>query len=208
MRVCQAYRYALDPTPEQAADLASHCGAARFAFNWGLARVKAALSQREAEKSYDVPDELLTEVPWSLYGLRRAWNTAKDQAAPWWADNSKEAYSTGLNGVARALKNWAASRKGTRKGPKTGFPRFKSKHRAAQSCRFTTGTIRVEAGRRHVTLPRLGTIRTHESTRKLARHLERGTGRILSATVRREGGPAARVQTDCTAGHAQANQRQ
>ena len=81
MRVCQAYRYALDPTPEQAADLASHCGAARFAFNWGLARVKAALSQREAEKSYDVPDELLTEVPWSLYGLRRAWNTAKDQAA-------------------------------------------------------------------------------------------------------------------------------
>ncbi|MEU0518427.1 hypothetical protein [Streptosporangium sp. NPDC006007] len=37
-------------------------------------------------------------------------------------------------------------------------------------------------------LPRLGTIRTHESTRKLARHLERGTGRILSATVRWEGG--------------------
>jgi putative transposase len=36
-----------------------------------------------------------------------------------------------------------------------------------------------------VTLPRLGTIRTHESTRKLARRLENGTARILSATVSR-----------------------
>ena len=34
-------------------------------------------------------------------------------------------------------------------------------------------------------LPRLGTIRTHESTRKLARRLENGTARILSATVSR-----------------------
>ncbi|WP_433381746.1 IS607 family element RNA-guided endonuclease TnpB [Streptosporangium sp. CA-115845] len=48
--------------------------------------------------------------------------------------------------------------------------------------------MRVEADRRHITLPRLGMIRTCESTRKLARHLERGTGRILSATVRCEGG--------------------
>jgi putative transposase len=36
-----------------------------------------------------------------------------------------------------------------------------------------------------VTLPRLGTIRTHESTRKLARRLKAGTARILSATVSR-----------------------
>ena len=36
-----------------------------------------------------------------------------------------------------------------------------------------------------VTLPRLGTIPTHESTRKLARRLENGTARILSATVSR-----------------------
>jgi putative transposase len=36
-----------------------------------------------------------------------------------------------------------------------------------------------------VTLPRLGTVRTYESTRKLARRLEAGTARILSATVSR-----------------------
>jgi len=39
-----------------------------------------------------------------------------------------------------------------------------------------------------VTLPRVGTIKTHESTRKLARRLETGTARILSATVRRDAG--------------------
>ena len=46
-----AYRFALDPTPAQARALRSHAGAARKAFNWGLARVKANLDQRDAEKS-------------------------------------------------------------------------------------------------------------------------------------------------------------
>lgn len=189
MKVVQAYRYALDPTPGQAAALASHCGAARFAFNWGLAQVKANLGQREAEKTYGVPEEQLTPLlSWSMYSLRKRWNTAKSEVAPWWADNSKEAYACGLERLAAALKNWGASRKGKRAGRPAGFPRFKAKHRAVPSCRFTTGAIRVEAGRRHVTLPRLGTINTSESTRKLARHLERGTGRIMAATVRFEGG--------------------
>ncbi|MEV4378215.1 IS607 family element RNA-guided endonuclease TnpB [Streptosporangium sp. NPDC049644] len=188
MRVHQAYRYALDPVPAQEFGLLSHGGAARFAFNWALHRVKAAWSQREAEQSYGVAAELLTEVPWSLYALRRLWNAAKDTVAPWWGENSKEAYNSGLETLARALRNWADSRTGKRKGRKVGFPRFKPKHRTTPACRFTTGTIRVEADRHHVTLPRLGTIRTCESTRKLARHLERGTGRILSATVRLEGG--------------------
>ena len=56
-RVIQAYRFALDATPVEEAALRSHCGAQRFAFNWGLARVKANLGQREAERSYGVPDE-------------------------------------------------------------------------------------------------------------------------------------------------------
>jgi Helix-turn-helix domain len=43
-----AYRFALDPTPAQARALRSNAGAARVAFNWGLARVKANLGQREA----------------------------------------------------------------------------------------------------------------------------------------------------------------
>ncbi|MFD1276217.1 hypothetical protein ACFQ51_44615 [Streptomyces kaempferi] len=39
-----------------------------------------------------------------------------------------------------------------------------------------------------MTLPRLGTIRTHEPTVKLLARVEAGTARILSATVRHERG--------------------
>jgi hypothetical protein len=48
----QAYRFAVDPTPTQEAVLRSHCGAQRFAFNWGLALVTAVMNQRKAEASY------------------------------------------------------------------------------------------------------------------------------------------------------------
>ncbi|MFX0595375.1 IS607 family element RNA-guided endonuclease TnpB, partial [Micromonosporaceae bacterium DT45] len=101
--------------------------------------------------------------------LRRVWNTAKPEVAPWWADYSKEAYNTGLDSLARALKNWSDSRTGKRAGRKAGFPRFKGKHRTTPSVRFTTGTIRVEPDRKHVVLPRLGRLKLHESARKLAR---------------------------------------
>ena len=37
-------------------------------------------------------------------------------------------------------------------------------------------------------LPRIGRVRTHESTRKLARRLQAGTARILSVTVGFTGG--------------------
>ncbi|MEU8042505.1 IS607 family element RNA-guided endonuclease TnpB [Streptosporangium sp. NPDC049078] len=187
--VVQAYRFALDPNAGQARALASHCGAARMAFNWGLALIKANLGQREAERSYDIPDEHLTPpLSWSMYSLRKAWNTAKEQVAPWWRENSKEAYNSGLERLAVALKNWSDSKNGKRKGPKMGFPAFRSKRTAGLSVRFTTGTIRLEDDRRHVTLPRLGAIRTHESTRKLHRRLSAGSARILSATVRHERG--------------------
>src|SRR5262245_31398795 len=103
----------------------SHAGAARVAFNWGLARVKAVMGQRAAERSYGLADGQLTPaLSWSLPGLRRAWNAAKDEVAPWWREHSKEAYNSGLDGLARALGNWSASRTGERAGPRMGFPRF------------------------------------------------------------------------------------
>jgi putative transposase len=46
----------------------------------------------------------------------------------------------------------------------------------------------VERDRGNVTLPRIGTVRTLESTRKLAPHVERGTARIRSATVSHRAG--------------------
>ncbi|MEB3052120.1 IS607 family element RNA-guided endonuclease TnpB [Mycolicibacter sp. MYC123] len=182
----QAYRFALDPTPIQVRELASHAGGARFAHNHMLALVKAVMDQRAAERSYGVgEDELTPGLGWSLPALRKVWNQRKSTAAPWWGENSKEAYNTGLDGLARGLDAWSSSRQGQRAGKAVGFPRFKTA-RATKSVRFTTGAIRIEADRRHVTLPRLGAVRTHESTRKLARRIEAATVRILSATVRQD----------------------
>src|SRR5215469_9107427 len=94
--VVQAYRFALDPAPAQERSLWSHAGAARFARNHMLALVKAVLDQRAAERAYGISDAGLTPaMGWSLPALRRAWNARKATAAPWWAENSKEAYNTG-----------------------------------------------------------------------------------------------------------------
>ncbi len=184
MRVIQAYRFALDPTPAQERALRSHCGAQRFAYNWGLARVKENLAQREAERSYGIPEQQLTPAAsWSAWALRKEFNAVKDRVAPWWAENSKEAYASGLANLAGALGNWKASRDGTRRGAAMRFPVFKGK-RAALSVRFSTGSFGLaEQDRRHVRLPRIGLVRTHESTRTLARRIQAGTARIRSVTV-------------------------
>jgi putative transposase len=191
----QAYRFALDPTSVQEEALRSHAGARNFAFNTMLAAVKANLDQRAAEKTYGLAGfELTPSMGWSMRSLRNEWNRIKhvmavrEDGTPWWEENSKEAYASGCQSLANALENWSQSRKGRRRGPRLGFPRFKSKRRSAKKFTFTTGTLRVEPDRHHVVLPRIGRVRTHESTRKLARRLEAGTARILSATVRLVGG--------------------
>ncbi|MEV0628761.1 IS607 family element RNA-guided endonuclease TnpB [Nonomuraea wenchangensis] len=190
--VVQAYLFALDPNVTQEAALRSHCGAARAAYNWAVSWVTAAWWQRKAEESYGIGENQLTDWrPWSLPALRKAFNEVKQvdsRFADWWAENSKEAYNTGLANAAAALDNYVKSKQGKRQGRRVGMPRRKSKHKARLACRFTTGAIRVEPDRRHVTLPRLGTIRTHENTRKLQRRIGNGTARILSATVRQERG--------------------
>jgi putative transposase len=182
-----AYRFALDPTPAQERALRSHAGAARVAFNWGLARVKANLGQREAEKSYGIAgDDLTPPLSWSLYSLRKDWNAAKAGVAPWWGECSKEAFNTGLDQLARALKNWGDSRAGKRKGKAAGFPRFRSKRNARLSVRFTTGAFRCEP--RHAVLPRIGRVKLHEDGRRLSDLVAAGTARVLSVTARFERG--------------------
>jgi putative transposase len=149
--------------------------------------VKANLGQREAEKSYGLAgDDLTPSLSWSLYSLRKDWNAAKNQVAPWWGECSKEAFSTGLGQLARALKNWGDSRNGRRKGRPAGFPRFRSKRRARPSVRWTTGSFRCET--RHAVLPRIGRVRLCEDGGRLAALAAAGTARVLSVSVRFERG--------------------
>jgi putative transposase len=177
--VHRGYQFALDPNEVQRRALASHCGAARFAFNWGLEQVRASLALRELERVMGLPRT--ESVGWSLYAVRREWNCQKQVAAPWWRENSKEAYSSGLDALARALRAWSDSRRGKRAGPWVGFPRFR-KHGPSMGVRFTTGAIRVD-DERHVTLPRIGRVKTSEATTALLGRVTAGTARILSATV-------------------------
>ena len=179
MVVQQAYRFALDPTRVQERCLAGHCGAARFAYNWGLGVVKERLDLRAAGEE--------VEVPWTLPALRREWNRQKHAVAPWWAKYSKECYSSGLAALASGLDAFTKSRRGRRRGRRIGFPRFKRKRGSVPCCRFTTGAIRVD-GERRVVLPRLGAIKTHEPVGKLARLLADGNARIHAATVKHERG--------------------
>ena len=178
-----AYRFALDPAPAQERALRSHAGAARVAFNWGLARVKAVMDQRAAEATYGITrDDLTPSISWSLYSLRKDWNAAKGTVAPWWAQCSKEAFNTGLDQLARALRSWAGSRTGQRKGKPAGFPRFRSRRKARPSIRFTTGAVGCAA--RHAVLPRIGRVKLHEPGTRLADLVTAGTVRVLGVSVR------------------------
>ena len=66
----QAFQFALDCTPEQAACVRRQFGGRRYARNWAVATLKEDLARyRETGEQTDAP---------SLAGLRKRWNQVKD----------------------------------------------------------------------------------------------------------------------------------
>jgi putative transposase len=180
--VARGFRFEVEPTsPEQPARIAQHFGARRYAHNWALAQVKANLEARKA-------DPAVPPLAWDAYALRKQWNQAKHQVAPWWRACSKEAYASGIADLVQALHNWSDAKAGRRSGPRVGFPRFKARHRERGRIRFTTGAMRLEADRRHLVLPVIGRLRSTENTRRLERLVVKGRARVLSMTLAEHGG--------------------
>lgn len=182
----QAFQFTLDPTVEQAACVRRQFGGRRKARNWAVATLKADLAAFHATG-------VETERP-SLAAMRKRWNQVKDTECcnpetgeVWWPEISKEAFADGIKAAVDAYWNWQTSRAGTRAGRRVGFPRFAKKGRDRDRVTFTTGAIRLSPDRRHVTLPRIGTVRVHENTRRLERLIAKGRARILAATVSRKG---------------------
>ena len=187
----EAVKVALDPTPAQERLMLSHAGAARFAYNAGLAHVKAAIEAGEKPE-------------WSLFSLQHWWNANKDVLAvdsdgvPWWRENSKEAANTGLRSLASALLNWSKSRKGKRKGRRVGFPKFKSKDRETPRFSYSTsgpgtgGLIKGDP--KALWLPRIGRVHCMENVtarvdgvRVIRMTISRRAGRWYAAlTVERD----------------------
>ena len=94
---------------EDAAKVRSHFGGRRYAYNWALGQVKADMDAPKADPAH-------ASVPWNLYALRKRFNAEKAAIAPWWQENSKEAYATGIADLCTALKNWSDSKSGKRRG--------------------------------------------------------------------------------------------
>ena len=157
--------------------MASHAGAARLAYNAGLAHVKEAIGGGEP------PD-------WSHYSLRRWWNANKDELAVnqatgevWWDQNSKEAYSGALRDLARGFSNWSKSRKGQRKGKRVGFPKFKSKNTAMRFAYSTAFTAPSSGDPYGLKLPRIGRAHCTENVYKLM-----NGARLIRISVSRRAG--------------------
>ncbi|MFJ6185271.1 RNA-guided endonuclease TnpB family protein [Streptomyces sp. NPDC092295] len=177
--VQQAYKYALDPTPRQERAFLSHAGGARFAYNWGIARTADALDAYAAEKAAGV-GEPATRIP-GHFDLCKAWTVWKDTTewtdratgtttvgVAWVADNYSGTYQAALRDAAEAWKRFFKARKsGARR---VGRPRFKRKGRVRDSFQLHGGGLQIVDGK-HIRLPRIGTVKTFESTRKIGRLL-------------------------------------
>lgn len=116
---------------------------------------------------------------------------------PWLHEVPRRVQVSGTRNAGQAWANWMDSKTGRRAGKPMRFPRFK---RRGSGDSFTVpapekmGARGTTWGRgkntqtiedyRHVYAAFLGSIRTHDSTRRLVRSLERG-GRIRSYTLTR-----------------------
>jgi putative transposase len=184
------FRFALAPTPTQAAMLARHAGASRFAYNQCLRLVTDALAAKRTDPQ--------VKVPWSEFDLINAFNAWKRGeaagrvfvAAPdgtitkqvtglgWRHEISAQAFEEAAVDLGRALSAYRDASSQTRRG-RVGFPRWKRRGCCRDSFRLRNQhgkgggpLIRVGEGHpRSVTLPTIGAIRVHDQARRLRRFL-------------------------------------
>jgi putative transposase len=144
----RSYKAEIDPTNNQRTALLRHAGAARWAYNWGLARKIAdyeATGKRPSAIDLSQELNILKKIPQDEGGC------------PWMYESSKCAPQIALQnldlafaGFFRRCKNGSA---------KKGFPKFKSRKRGIGT--FTlTGRFRITC--RTIRLPKLGFLRLKE----------------------------------------------
>jgi len=168
IKVKRAYKTELAPNSFQRSALCQFAGAARFVWNWGLAR--------------RIEEYLTTGKSSNAIEQHRQLNALKKTHFPWLYQVSKCVPQEALRDLDRAFaafyRRLELKRQGKYKGP-LGFPRFKKKKDGRGSFRLT-GCIRVKEDR--IKLPRLGWIKLKEKGYiPTDRH-------ILSATVSERAG--------------------
>jgi putative transposase len=168
MKIVRAFKTELDLNNQQKRACARHAGAARFAYNWGLARKQEAIVHSE-------------KTP-SAIDLHRELNVLKKTELSWMYAVSKCAPQEALRDLDKAFAHFfrRVKEKQAGRNVKVGFPRFKSKKRGLGSFRLT-GAIHVFE--KAIQLPRLGKLRLKERG-----YLPTSGVHMLSATVREKGG--------------------
>src|SRR5437867_10972826 len=143
MKLVRAYKTELAPDDAQLAALYRHAGAARFAYNWGLA-------WKSNVHMYNLLPHPRLKTPTAV-GLHRELNRLKRGKLSWMYEVSKCAPQEALRDLDAAFSNFF--------GQRAGPPNFKNRKRGAGS--FTLyGAISVRPGEVH--LPRIGWVRLKE----------------------------------------------
>jgi len=168
MKILCAYKTELDLNNVQKTACARHAGAARWAYNWGLARKVAAYQKGE-------------KVPTAI-DLHRELNGLKKGELAWMYEVSKCAPQEALRNLDQAYAHFFRRVKEQKAGRKiqAGFPKFKSKKNGLGSFRMT-GAIHIFESA--IQLPRLGVLRLKEHG-----YLPVQGVHILSATVSERAG--------------------
>ncbi|WP_204745213.1 RNA-guided endonuclease InsQ/TnpB family protein [Glycomyces paridis] len=140
------YRYRLYPTLPQRVALSKAFGCARVVFNDAVAaRRRAHIEGLSYPTTAVLSKTLITEAK----------RTAE---RAWLAEVSAAVLQQALADADRAFRNFFASRKGQRKGPLMGPPRFK-RRTGAQSIRFTRNTRFKVLGNGKLRLPKVGDLK-------------------------------------------------
>ena len=168
MIVLRAFKTELDLSNGQRTACAKHAGAARYAYNWGLARKKEA---------YGAGLKMPTAI-----NLHRELNVLKKTELSWMYEASKCSPQESLRNLDEAYARFfrRVEEKKAGKKVKVGFPKFKSKKNGLGGFRLT-GAIHVFDDA--VQLPRLGRLRLKERG-----YLPTRGAKVLSAAVSERAG--------------------
>ena len=174
----KAFTFEVDPTTEQANQFRRHIGGSRFVYNALLGLVAANWDENRERKVSGLVVTNADYLSTSHFGLLYLWADKRDELAPWWAENGTSTYNDAAQRLSRAFTNFHRGR--------AKFPTYKKRSQGG-SVRFKNTAVRLSDSH-HVRISRIGEVKTYESTRKLYRHLERGSGRILAATLSHRSG--------------------
>ncbi|WP_216589842.1 RNA-guided endonuclease InsQ/TnpB family protein [Streptomyces brasiliscabiei] len=141
------YSFRLYPDTGQRRALARTFGCARVVFNDAVrAREEARAAGQPFPTAAELSKRLITEAKQTL-------------ERSWLGEVSAVVLQQSLRDVEAAYKNFFASLKGTRKGPKLGAPRFKSCKDARQSIRFTANARWSITDSGRLNLPKIGAVK-------------------------------------------------